>query len=580
MKLIRFKLAVLAFGLLSLTMPAQADLKNPLNPEILIPEIWLKSISQVCNTVLHGKIAGSGIPLNPDAMNIILIFARGAQDGLLEEKVEGMQFLKLSAELIEQNRFLPALINVMQVVRDSMPPTKNLPHSDETIATMLFHAIRSEVMSRGMLPSAGNTAFKSVAEIENSWKDRLSEMNPTHELGSMIFWEDVKSLTGANVRLFNQIEALETASASNKKRFELMDRAQKSLDFLMWGWYDDAVGTAYADQLIQELNKKPELVVRIVVDQWVAKRNGYHANLDRLSKVPRIHVKYADIGKIIQDQKFPYFGMHQKFQIRDGRENHKQITPEVIMGGRNIGIKYLGDDLDPATWSDTDVHVKGPVVVDAVQNFVDVYNTLLAAGEAPLVYVPRRDLTSGDVTAMLLNSHPNQTEANSIVPAELLTIRLARTELLIENAYFLPTPMMDAEIEGAIRRGVKVKILTNSVESIDEAVISVPIAMALRRYLRMGCEVNLKQGSTDHNKKMLADRKIGFIGSQNLHPRSIAYETESMLMVGSTKNKPHPLLAGMLKSFEDAKQVFDEKDLQIKHESLWTFMNDLFYWQL
>lgn len=110
--------------------------------------------------------------------------------------------------------------------------------------------------------------------------------------------------------------------------------------------------------------------------------------------------------------------------------------------------------------------------------------------------------------------------------AYLKAIAGAGTVINIENAYLITMPQLKAALLDALRRGVKVNILTNSAESIDEPIVIAPILASLPELIAAGATVGLKRGDTVHSKFMTVDGLFSIVGSFNLHPRSIRYEFE------------------------------------------------------
>jgi putative cardiolipin synthase len=127
--------------------------------------------------------------------------------------------------------------------------------------------------------------------------------------------------------------------------------------------------------------------------------------------------------------------------------------------------------------------------------------------------------------------------------AYLKLIAAAERELLIANAYFVPTPAILAALEDAARRCVAVTLVTNSPETNDLPEIS----MVGRGYYKTLLAVNqtpevlscadpeaglqiwewigrtdgdpVQQG-TMHSKFAVVDRRVALVGSYNLDPRS------------------------------------------------------------
>jgi putative cardiolipin synthase len=118
-------------------------------------------------------------------------------------------------------------------------------------------------------------------------------------------------------------------------------------------------------------------------------------------------------------------------------------------------------------------------------------------------------------------------------------------ELIIFSPYFVPGKPGVAFFQKLRDRGVRIRILTNSLSSTDVGIVHAGYARYRKALLRMGVElyelnVNLteeqrkarKEGkigrskSSLHAKCFVMDREKAFIGSLNLDPRSIVQNTE------------------------------------------------------
>ena len=126
-----------------------------------------------------------------------------------------------------------------------------------------------------------------------------------------------------------------------------------------------------------------------------------------------------------------------------------------------------------------------------------------------------------------------------------------RRELLVEAAYFVPR---DAGVErgcGMVARGVRVRVLTNSLASNDVAAAHAGYEKYRKELLDCGVELHeLRVDSQDirrdwsavaitsksllHTKAAVFDRERVFIGSMNFDPRSTDINTEMGLLVEST----------------------------------------------
>jgi len=324
----------------------------------------------------------------------------------------------------------------------------------------------------------------------------------------------------------NQVDILVNGPASFAKRKELIDKAQESIYMFAWAFYDDGTGWDFADWLInaklQRLCAGGDLEIKIVVDGNVAKRAGYRDVLRYLEKYPAFTKSPIEVIRL-HDKRDPYFGMHRKVMIVD-RE-------QMIMGGLNVGNKYSHLYPDPGGhWRDTDVYVRGPVVNQAQMTFVDEWNE--QKGRQEITYRPFTYQTpAGNTLSMIVDHQPLRDDNIDIVTVK--AFYGATQTIDIENAYFIADTVIEKAIIDALKRGVRVRILSNSKESIDEPTITLPILESLTRLKGQGAVVYTKKvygdSTTLHSKLLIVDGVFSWIGSQNFHPRSDRYEREVVL---------------------------------------------------
>jgi cardiolipin synthase len=323
-----------------------------------------------------------------------------------------------------------------------------------------------------------------------------------------------------------QVDILVNGLASFAKRKELIDNAQESIYMFAWAFYDDGTGWDFADWLIDAKLKRlcagGDLEIKIVVDGNVAKKVGYHDVLRYLEKYPAFAENPIEVIRI-HDTRDHYFGMHRKVMIVD-RE-------QMVMGGMNVGNKY--SHLYPDSgghWRDTDVYVRGPVVNQAQMTFVDEWNEQTARRQMtyrPFIY----QTPAGDSLSMIVDHQPLRDD--NIHIATVKAFYGATQTIDIENAYFIADTVIEKAIIDALARGVRVRILSNSKESIDEPTITTPLLESLARLKSQGADVYTKKlygdSTTLHSKLLIVDGVFSWVGSHNFHPRSYRYEREVVL---------------------------------------------------
>ncbi|HBK00538.1 MAG TPA: phospholipase [Delftia acidovorans] len=151
-------------------------------------------------------------------------------------------------------------------------------------------------------------------------------------------------------------------------------------------------------------------------------------------------------------------------------------------------------------------------------------------------------------------------EADSVVDGLLALVRKTRRDLLVVSPYFVPGPDMMEAFRGARQRGVRVRILTNSLASNDAPLAHAGYARHRKALLEMGVELYemrstaasvrsaFGSGSTGgggpsgstgasramlHSKLLVVDGHLVAVGSMNLDLRSQLQNTEIALLIAS-----------------------------------------------
>ena len=150
--------------------------------------------------------------------------------------------------------------------------------------------------------------------------------------------------------------------------------------------------------------------------------------------------------------------------------------------------------------------------------------------------------------AMGVRMPHNNVQSGSVVFDALMPyISAAQHEVIIANPYFLPGDDVVASLSKLVAKGVTVKVLTNSLESNDVPLVNGPYSRYRLKLLRAGVLLYELRGFPDvektpqwrlpifswkgsrtalHTKAVVIDGVVSFVGSMNLDPRSIVWNTE------------------------------------------------------
>jgi putative cardiolipin synthase len=394
-----------------------------------------------------------------------------------------------------------------------------------------------------------------------------------------------------------EVAVLDSGEGSFAARMAMLLGARHSIRIQALVFKGDEAGLRIAEVLKQK--KAEGLDVRVIVDafsnpwmqtQWMyfdLKQNGIEVEgyealaLQWLNEVPVPHLTpHYDAGRM--DKRF-----HEKLWLIDAETEQGH----AVTGGLNIGNEYFRvNPDDPAGyWRDQDVAVRGAILQDLVEAFDSTFDYLVAikqsrgifntnlywnatrallddTGKLPVHYHVDQRLVGRVATleqsearpeyaasrCRFLHNRPRFAETY-ILQAYLKLFATAKRELLIANAYFVPTPALMAALKDAVTRCVAVTLVTNSPETNDLPEISMvgrgyykellalnelPEADACRNpdagiriweWVGEAPDDPVRQG-TMHSKFAVADRRIALVGSYNFDPRSERLNSETGLV--------------------------------------------------
>lgn len=365
-------------------------------------------------------------------------------------------------------------------------------------------------------------------------------------------------------------------------RVRLVQMAETSLDFQYFSWDTDESGIVMLSHVVDAADRGVR--VRILIDDMMA--------------VDQEFLAYAQAHKNIEVRMFnPFSAQYVDILVRpfewlakervNVRMHNKVMVADsavAIIGGRNIENRYFWVD-QKFNHRDLGIWVAGPLVNDASDSFDDYWNsdwtvpiaklekipgkikakkfykrmrtfrelehieTMFAAAEWPPLgqYDLTRDLVL--VKAVFSADDPDKVEHRKTSHYnDLAAIIEAETqqELLIGMAYVIPSQGMMDQKQALVERGVKVKLLTNSMASIDFPAAFSGYLASREEMLDIGMELYEFAVDADydsclvicgnahmsfHSKLIVVDRKVSYVGSMNYDPRSIDFNTEAGVIV-------------------------------------------------
>jgi len=203
----------------------------------------------------------------------------------------------------------------------------------------------------------------------------------------------------------------------------------------------------------------------------------------------------------------PFDSTHRKMIVVDGRQ--------AIVGGRNFADHYRADD-----WRDVDLVIEGPSVAPLGAVFERLWQG-----------APGRRGAGGD--APWVESTPANVREDPVMRFVIAAIGAARRSVDLELAYFVDHESLCGALARAARRGVRVRLLTNSAETNDLPYATWAAYEGVRQVLEAGGEAHARRGAgrTLHPKYVVVDGEWVSFGSHNMDYYSPRYCGEMNLVV-------------------------------------------------
>lgn len=397
-------------------------------------------------------------------------------------------------------------------------------------------------------------------------------------------WESL-----AAVRQGDWFQLLNQGDEAFDWRLRAIDSAVQSIELQTFIWELDAVGHEIRNHLLAAASRGVRVRV-LVDDSFILDADAQMLDIDRHENIElKVFNPYkrrssdAALREILNAGEFHRLDhrMHNKVMVVDGRV--------AIIGGRNLASHYFGYH-ETDNFRDMELVTGGPGVGDLAAAFDEYWNdpwsfsvtAILeqrAGPGSPMVSTPAEpgpldghaEQTAGERladwkrialaahggrAALLFDKPPEESPADNdeapiqVGRALIREIDAVNNEIWLVSAYLIPTQELEDALARARARGVKVRILTNSLGSNNHVTAHSAYRNHIRNLLDMGADVHeVREDAKDrdlyiqspvedkslclHAKLLVFDDDRVFIGSANLDPRSLRINTEMGLIVES-----------------------------------------------
>ena len=338
-------------------------------------------------------------------------------------------------------------------------------------------------------------------------------------------------------------ELLFENSAALQTRLEMIGSAKSEILMSTYIFTDDVSGNKVAQAL--GAAARSGVRVHLIVDgQGTKLSKEMESTLRRDGVEIGVHNKLSlkSFFNLAKAQR----RMHDKLLVIDGQT--------LLVGGRNIGDPYFATSGDFVK-TDLEVVVAGRSAESARIYFKKLWDGPLVQGSNKTISLfssilrPFRRENRGQ--ARFASDAPHTTtkikSENTTTSQVQQLIASAQSEVVIRTPYLIPTKGVMRALQSALKRGVKVRVFTNSFATRDTVLSQLGYEASFQQLARMGVEIHEFKATASHRearheKAIVVDARHVLVGSHNIDPRSEHHNKETGV-VFSDRSMAKKLLA-------------------------------------
>lgn len=313
----------------------------------------------------------------------------------------------------------------------------------------------------------------------------------------------------------NKVDTLLNGDQIFPAMLDAIRSAKRTVTFESYVYWKGEIGKQLAAALADRA--RAGVKVHVLLD-WEGSSKMDQESVDEMGKARVEIVKYH------RPQWFKYRHLnhrtHRKLLVVDGQV--------AFTGGVGIADEWMGNAQDKDHWRDTHYRIEGPTVAHLQAAFAD--NWVQATGDVLHgdAYFPALE-PKGPLLAQMFKSSV-EGGAESMQLMYLLSLAAAKQTIDLSMAYFIPDDHTLDHIIAALKRGVRVRIITPG-DKTDSWMVRRASRAHWGRILAQGGEVYEYQPTMFHCKVLVIDGMWTSVGSTNFDTRSFRLNDEANLNV-------------------------------------------------
>jgi cardiolipin synthase len=370
------------------------------------------------------------------------------------------------------------------------------------IAYLLFGVDRITRVRRKMRGSSGESAVKEEPGEHLSEEDarlfkRLSRLNEV-PMGSA-----------------HGVTFLPNASTFYPALEKAIREARHHIHIQFFIWETDDCGRKFLELLVAAARRG--VAVRLLLDR-IGSKNAKAEFFRPLVEAGGKVSWFRTINPLRNDFSL-HLRNHRKLQIVDARI--------AFVGGMNIGKEYQGENADLGFWRDSQIELRGNVVITLQHVFAeDWYFAEEEKIEGP-EYFPDPAPSAPHAVQVLLGGP--DLDCDSMAEAYVAMLVHTRRRAWLSSGYFSPDDRLLAALRLAALGGADVRLL-NTLKS-DHPYLCTIGQSYYEELLRAGVRIFEYEKGINHAKTLLLDEDLLMVGSANCDDRSLRLNFELSVLV-------------------------------------------------
>lgn len=323
------------------------------------------------------------------------------------------------------------------------------------------------------------------------------------------------SLLGPGIIGGNRVQELLNGEKIFPAMLAAIRGAKRSITFETYIYWSGDIGREFADALAERA--RAGVKVHVLLD-WLGSAkidDSYLAAMESAGvEIRKFHKpNWYNLARFNNRT-------HRKLLVTDGKTG--------FTGGVGIAPQWTGSGQDSEHWRDSHFLLEGPAVAQMQAVFMD--NWLKVTGKVlhGEGYFPPLQ-AAGSSDAQVFSSSPSG-GSESMQLMYQLSITAAKRSIDLSSAYFVPDHLTREALTDALKRGIRVRIITPG-KIIDSDIVRDASRGSWGPLLKAGAQMYEYQPSMYHCKVMIVDEFLVSVGSTNFDNRSFRLNDEANLNV-------------------------------------------------